>query len=161
VKSLHGSFFLWLANRMPDLYVLKVVKAALLRAAGVHVGLRDFYFLSPVHIDDPRRVSIGSGVFLNRNCIFEGRGRIELAENVHVGPNVVFATTNHRLGGMDESVRDIVIGPNVWIGANVTLVPGVVVGPNVVVGAGAVVTKNFENCTVAGVPARILNDEDG
>ena len=48
----------------------------------------------------------------------------------------------------------VVIGDNVWIGANVTILPGVTIGDYVVVAAGAVVTKDVPSgVLVAGVPA--------
>lgn len=50
-----------------------------------------------------------------------------------------------------------VIGDNVWLGANVTIIGKVRIGNNVVVGAGSVVVKDVpDNCVVAGNPARIL-----
>lgn len=53
----------------------------------------------------------------------------------------------------------IVIGDDVWIGGNCTIVDGVTIGSNVVVAAGAVVTKDVpDNCVVAGVPARIVKE---
>ena len=46
------------------------------------------------------------------------------------------------------------MGKNVWIGANVTVLPGVTIGDNSVIGAGAVVTRNVpKNCLAVGVPA--------
>lgn len=49
------------------------------------------------------------------------------------------------------------IGKNVWIGSNATILPGVTIGNNSVVAAGAVVTKDVpENTVVAGVPATVL-----
>ena len=51
-----------------------------------------------------------------------------------------------------------VIGDNVWIAANATVIGGISVGSNSVIGAGAVVVHNIpENCTVAGNPARIIS----
>ena len=51
----------------------------------------------------------------------------------------------------------IVIGKNVWIGANAMIVPGVTVGDNAIIGAGAVVTKDVPaNAVVAGVPAKVM-----
>lgn len=50
-----------------------------------------------------------------------------------------------------------VIGNNVSLGANVTIIGHVHIGDNVVVGAGAVVVKDVpSNCVVAGNPAKII-----
>lgn len=49
----------------------------------------------------------------------------------------------------------VVIGNDVWIGSNVTMIAGVKIGDGAVVAAGAVVTKDIEPYTiVAGVPAK-------
>ena len=54
---------------------------------------------------------------------------------------------------------DIVIGNDVWIGGNVTILPGVTIGNNVVIAAGAVVTKDVpDNCVIGGVPAKKIRD---
>jgi acetyltransferase-like isoleucine patch superfamily enzyme len=48
----------------------------------------------------------------------------------------------------------VVIGNNVWIGMNATILKGVTIGDNSVVAAGSVVTKSVEpNTVVAGNPA--------
>lgn len=50
-----------------------------------------------------------------------------------------------------------VIGDNVSLGANVTIIGPINIGNNVTVGAGSVVVKDIpNNCVVAGVPARII-----
>ena len=51
----------------------------------------------------------------------------------------------------------IVLGKNVWVGSNSTILSGVTIGDNSVVAAGAVVTKDVpENTVVGGVPARFI-----
>jgi acetyltransferase-like isoleucine patch superfamily enzyme len=51
----------------------------------------------------------------------------------------------------------VVIGNDVWIGANVVVLPGVTIGSHCVVAAGAVVTKDVPDHTlVAGVPAKVI-----
>lgn len=55
----------------------------------------------------------------------------------------------------------ITIGNNVWIGANVTILPGVTVGEDAVIAAGAVVTSDVAAGTVVGgVPAKFLKSID-
>jgi acetyltransferase-like isoleucine patch superfamily enzyme len=55
----------------------------------------------------------------------------------------------------DTQKRHVVIGNDVWIGANATLLNGVHIGDGAIVAAGAVVVKDVPPYTVVGgVPAR-------
>lgn len=58
--------------------------------------------------------------------------------------------------GKKEGKRPI-IGNNVSLGANVTIIGGVHIGNNVMVGAGSVVVKDIpDNCVVVGNPAKVI-----
>lgn len=53
--------------------------------------------------------------------------------------------------------KNPIIGDNVSLGANVTIIGGIRIGNNVKVGAGSVVVKDVpDNCVVAGNPAKII-----
>lgn len=53
--------------------------------------------------------------------------------------------------------QHILIGHDVWIGANATILPGIKIGNGVTVLAGAVVSENIgDYAIVGGVPARVL-----
>ena len=55
--------------------------------------------------------------------------------------------------------KPVLIGDNVWIGANAIILKGVRIGSGSVIGAGSVVTKDVpENCLAAGNPARIIKE---
>ena len=52
-----------------------------------------------------------------------------------------------------------VIGDDVYIGPGAKLFGPITIGDNVAIGANAVVNRSFgSNCTVGGVPARVLSD---
>ena len=72
----------------------------------------------------------------------------------------MFATLNHGLVPEDRKTTypaPIVLGKNVWIGSNATILQGVTIGDNAIVAAGAVVTKDVEaNTIVGGVPAKFI-----
>lgn len=56
----------------------------------------------------------------------------------------------------DEGPRKTVIGNNVWIGNNATIIGGIKVGDGAIIGAGSIVLKDVEPYSiVAGIPAVI------
>lgn len=57
----------------------------------------------------------------------------------------------------NENDNRPIIGDNVTLGANVTIIGGVKVGDNVTIGAGAVVVKDIpDNAIAVGNPARVI-----
>lgn len=69
--------------------------------------------------------------------------------------------THHENAEFDNSRirnnRPVVIGNDVWIGANVIILPGVNIGDGAIVAAGAVVTKDVAPyAIVGGVPAKTI-----
>ena len=107
---------------------------------------------------------MGEGVFINACCHFQDHGGVTLGDGCQIGHNVVFATLNHELAEERRSVTypaPIVLGKNVWVGSNATILQGVTIGDNAVVAAGAVVTKDVPaNAIVGGVPARFIKRID-
>ena len=92
---------------------------------------------------------------------------ITIGDNVMMGPCVKMYVQNHNFSRTDipmnqqgdSLVRPIVICDDVWIGANVIILPGVSVGKGCVIGAGSVVTKSIpEYSVVAGNPAKIIKN---
>ena len=114
---------------------------------------------------DEGRLSIGKNCYLNQNVrIGSARGRVAVGDNVMMGPNIVIDPSTHSRERTDVPMRDqplvhgeIVIGNDVWLGANCVVLRGVNIGDGCVVGAGAVVTRDLPSMSVAvGVPARII-----
>lgn len=119
-----------------------------------------FVCFPPFYTDFGKNITIGKNVFFNTGCSFQDRGGIRIGNGSMLGMNVTIATLNHGLSIETRNVTypsPVIIGENVWIGSNATILPGVTIGDNAVVAAGAVVTKDVpENTVVAGVPAKEL-----
>lgn len=114
----------------------------------------------PLYADFGKNIKVGEHVFINACCHFQDHGGVTVGDGCQIGHNVVFATLNH---GLEPEKRastcpaPIVLGRNVWVGSNATILQGVTIGDNAVVAAGAVVTKDVEaNTVVGGVPAKLI-----
>ena len=117
-----------------------------------------FRVFPPFYTDFGKNITVGEGVFINACCHFQDHGGVIIGDGCQIGHNVVFATLNHGLPPEERQTTypaPIVLGRNVWVGSNATILLGVTIGDNAVVGAGAVVTKDVPPYTiVGGVPAK-------
>lgn len=118
----------------------------------------------PLYSDFGKNISLGKRIFINSGCKFQDQGGVSIGDDGLIGHNTVLATLNHDLDPRcraDMHPDPIVIGRNVWIGSNVTVLPGVSIGDNSVVAAASVVTKDVpENSIVVGSPARVVRSLD-
>lgn len=123
-----------------------------------------FRVFPPFYTDFGKNITIGRNVFINACCHFQDHGGVTLGDGCLIGHNVVFATLNHDLNPHRRAFMmpaPIVLGKNVWIGSNSTILQGVTIGNGAVVAAGAVVTKDVPaNVVVGGVPAKYLRSVD-
>ncbi|MGH7040149.1 MAG: sugar O-acetyltransferase [Stellaceae bacterium] len=114
----------------------------------------------PFYCDYGFNIRLGSGVFLNFNCVILDVGAVTIGEGTQIGPAVQIYAADHprelslRKQGF-EAGRPVRIGRHVWIGGGAILLPGVTVGDGAIIGAGSVVTRDVAaGATVAGNPAR-------
>lgn len=114
----------------------------------------------PFYSDFGKNIALGERIFINSGCKFQDQGGVVIGDDCLIGHNTVMATLNHDLmpsRRADMHPAPIVVGRNVWIGSNVTVLPGVTIGDNAVVAAASVVTKDVpENTIVVGSPARVV-----
>jgi len=107
-------------------------------------------------------VTIGDHTRVGIHCIVIGPvcigNHVNLAQGITVTAlNHNFEDTTKRIDEQGISTKPVVIGDDVWIGANAVILPGVTIGRHVVVAAGAVVTKDVpDNCVIGGVPAKLI-----
>jgi acetyltransferase-like isoleucine patch superfamily enzyme len=107
-------------------------------------------------------VTIGDHTRIGIHCTVIGP--VSIGNNVNLAQGITVTALNHnfedttrRIDEQGISTKPVVIGDDVWIGANAVILPGVTIGRHVVVAAGAVVTKDVpDNCIVGGVPAKVI-----
>lgn len=91
---------------------------------------------------------MGGGVqIVHNNCVIHTN---KVGVNFKVGPGVVIGKSN---GGWP------IIGDNVYIAANATVIGAITIGDNSIIGAGSVVTKDVPaNSVYIGNPAHFLRN---
>ena len=108
-------------------------------------------------------LTFGSDCSVNPFAVI--RGEIRMGDGVRIGAHTSILGFNHYMAN-DRPVfqqgifsKGIMIGDDVWIGSNATILDGVTVGSHAVIAAGAIVTKDVADwAVVAGNPARQLRD---
>ena len=104
----------------------------------------------------PQEITFGSNVFISSNFHISARN-LTFCNNIMIGPNLVIESDNHIYNkvGMtmfenrtERIISNITIQDDVWIGANVTILPGVTIGEGSIVGAGSIVTKSLPSYSI-------------
>lgn len=109
---------------------------------------------APFYCDYGFNISIGEGFYTNHNVTILDSAKVTFGDNVFIAPNCVFSTSGHAIDSEQrnkglEIALPITIGNNVWIGANVSVLPGVTIGNNTIIGAGSVVNKDIPDGVIA------------
>lgn len=91
-------------------------------------------------------LTIGSHVYINRNCNIVSHKQIKIGSKCTIGPNVCIYDHDHNFHSRNRDTeyicKPIIIGDNVWIGSNVVIIKGVTIGDNAVIAAGAIVRSD-------------------
>ena len=122
----------------------------------------DIVVTAPFYCDYGFHISVGANFYTNHNCTILDGAKVEFGDNVFIAPNCIFSTAGHPIdaeqrGAGLEIALPIKVGNNVWIGANVSVLPGVTIGDNTIIGAGSVVNKDIPSGVIAvGNPCRVM-----
>jgi serine O-acetyltransferase len=121
--------------------LLKVATALRFRRTGTRLG-----FSIPINVFGP-----GLAIAHRGTIVVNANARVGANCRLHVCVNIGAAA-----GGDGQAPR---IGDNCYIGPGAKIFGPIVIGDNTAIGANAVVNKSCPagNCTLAGVPARVIS----
>lgn len=109
---------------------------------------------SKIKIKSGAYVSMGNNTCINHGCMIVSHEKITIGHDVRFGPNVLIYDHDHdfkAINGLNElkyKTSPVVIGDNVWIGANTVILRGTCIGDNCVVGAGSVLNGKYLSNTI-------------
>lgn len=91
-------------------------------------------------------------------------GPVTIGHHVNLAQGITVTALNHKFKNPDirideqgVSTKPVVIGNDIWVGANAVILPGITIGDHSVIAAGAIVTKDVPpHSLVAGVPAKVI-----
>ncbi|MDF2189181.1 acyltransferase [Paraflavitalea sp. CAU 1676] len=129
------------------------------KAASNLIGINRPCILSTHQSDYQATIKIGNQCGFSGTVIGAFRS-ISIGNHVRCGANTLITDADWHLDDpRSGEPAPIVIGDNVWLGVNCTVMKGVTIGANTVIGANSVVTKSIPaNVIAAGNPCRVIRE---
>lgn len=121
-------------------------------------------FRGALYVEDGAKLTIGNHVGMSSTRIWASQA-ITIGDHVNIGGGTLITDTDahsldwedRRHGRGEVPSVPIVIGDDVWIGAQCIILKGVTIGPRSIIGAGSVVTHSIPADSIAaGNPCKVL-----
>jgi len=135
---------------------------------GAQFGMGQFCQLLAQGNEGDAEIIIGDNVALNYNVMINADcgGKISIGDHVRIGPYTVLRAANHNHSDIERPIYlqghqsgVILIEEDVWLGANVSVLPNVKIGRSSIIGAGSVVVTDIPPFSIAaGVPAKVIKN---
>lgn len=155
-------FFLWQIPGLLGKSLRRIAYQRYLKKCGSGVNI-----YSGVRIHNGLGLELGDNVNIAADCALQAGGGIVIGDRTAFGPgckvwsiNHVFDDTERPMLEQGYDYKSVLIGPDVWLAANVFLMPGVELSEGCIVSAGSVVgAKKYPPYSIiAGNPARIIGN---
>lgn len=151
---------------LPRFRALNYLKSLYLKAFFKSKIGKRVVFYPGIWVFSGRNLHICDDVDLAKGVLLTTDGGMKIGARTLVGYNTHILTSNHvvpplplKIFNAGHSKKAVIIGDDVWIGANCTILPGVNIGNGAVIAAGSIVTKDVAALTfVAGVPAKVIKE---
>ena len=107
---------------------------------------------------------LGEASVIGAHCVIQANGGVRIGDGVKIGPGCKIYSVEHP----DTAVpfrsaplltAPVIIGNNVWIGADVVILAGTVIGDDCIIGAKSLLTKGTvipDGCKAWGTPAKVM-----
>ena len=130
---------------------------------GVRCLGRCIHICHPCVVGSYKNLYLHDRAEINKGCFLLAKDKIEIGNNSTLAYGVTILTSANPNGPYNKLSKlypaitaPVLIGNDVWVGANAIILPGVTIGNYSVIGAGSVVTKDVpEGVLAAGNPAVI------
>jgi acetyltransferase-like isoleucine patch superfamily enzyme len=150
---------------LPRYPLCNALKSSFLKWNGARIGQRVIYYPG-VWITPGRGLVVGDDVVFALGVLVGTPGGVTIGDRTLIGFGAKIISGNHRMPEGRARIHragyvrePIVIGQDVWIGANAVVLPGIAIGDGAVVAAGSIVTKDVAPYTiVGGNPARVIKE---
>ncbi|MCX5890462.1 MAG: acyltransferase [Deltaproteobacteria bacterium] len=157
-KYITGLYYLFvlICGKIPSHFLRK----QLYRLLGLRIGEHSTIY-GGAEIRHVHRVKIGDNSIIGHSAILDGRGGLEIGNNVNFSSGVWIWTVQHDKDDPYFGIKSgkVIIEDYAWIACRAIILPDVTIGKGAVVCAGAVVTKNVEPYSiVAGIPAKKIGE---
>lgn len=109
------------------------------------------------------KFSLGRNSTVNFGCYLDNRRGIKIGDNTAIAHDTKIYTLGHNIKSshLETKGSPVKIGDNVFIFANVLVMPGIEIGDGAIVLPGSVVTKSVDPFTiVGGNPAKFISKRD-
>ncbi len=156
-KRLHAKELLYDFNLSMPLEISDQILKQLLGTCGKNVHI-DPHF----HCHYGKNIHVGNHFYAHSHCIIYDEAKVLIGEHVILGPNVSLLSSSYPIEALArkqgyQTAKPIIIGNDVHIGANTTVLPGVIIGDRSVILEGSVVTEDIpEDSLATGNPCRII-----
>lgn len=150
-------FSLWNLDRI--LYLKKLKK---------RINNKTISLSYDIEIHNFRNLQLNDFIHIGEGVKIHCEGSVKIGRGSILGPRVKIYSANHRFRNANAipydslyEIKPVVIGENVWIGAEVIIVPGASIGEGVIIGAGTVVTGTVPSYSIiGGNPGKIIGKRD-
>lgn len=112
-------------------------------------------------------LAIDEFTFIGKGVVIDVLGSVKIGSHTLIAPGCFITDHNHgirrslRIDEQDCEQANVLIGNDVWLGANCVILPGVTISNGAVIGAGAVVNRDVGPMEIfAGVPAKKIGVRD-